>query len=288
MATRTDVDTSLPTQPARSRSATSWIGGELVFSAGSIKKKSIALLLLRLPALIPFIFIVRGWFSLNAHEVLTNTEADVLGTGGEICFFLAVTITPMITLTGQRWIAPLRRWYGIMFAVIGIADATTASITTGFAGGVFGRLAGHSFLVVGFLIILLALPLLATANTPAQRKLGKYWKRLQRMTYVIWGLIIVHLLLLDGFRPFGGPEGDGDPIFHQRFYQAVAISIPLVILRLPPVKRWITEQRAAGRQRLVWLTVMPLAVLFILGFIFIINEEIFTGVKVITMHPPAN
>jgi DMSO/TMAO reductase YedYZ heme-binding membrane subunit len=288
MATRTDADTSPPAQPARSRSASSWIGGELVFSAGSIKKKSIALFLLRLPAFIPFIFIVRGWFALNAQDVLTNTEADVLGTGGEICFFLALTITPMITLTGARWIAPLRRWYGIMFAVIGIADATTAAITTDFAGGVFGRLAGHSFLVVGFLIILLALPLLATANTPAQRKLGKYWKRLQRMTYAIWGLVILHLLLLDGFRPFGGPEGDGDPIFHQRFYQAAAISIPLVILRLPPVKRWITEQRAAGRQRLVWLTVMPLAAAFILGFIFIINEEIFTGVKVITMHPPAN
>ncbi len=288
MATGTDVDTGLPAQPARSRSASSWIGGELVFSAGSIKKKSIALFLLRLPAFIPFIFIVRGWFALNAQDVLTNTEADVLGTGGEICFFLALSITPMITLTGQRWIAPLRRWYGIMFAVIGIADATTAAITTDFAGGVFGRLAGHSFLVVGFLIILLALPLLVTANTPAQRKLGKYWKRLQRMTYAIWGLVILHLLLLDGFKPFGGPEGDGDPIFHQRFYQAVAISIPLVILRLPPVKRWITEQRAAGRQRLVWLAVMPLAAAFILGLIFIINEEIFTGVKVMTMHPPAN
>ena len=262
--------------------------GELVFSAGSVKKKSIALFLLRLPAFVPFIFIFRGWLALNAQDVLTNTEADVLGTGGEICFFLAVTITPMITLTGQRWIAPLRRWYGIMFAVIGIADATTAAITTDFAGGVFGRLAGHSFLLAGFLIILLALPLLATANTPAQRRLGRYWKRLQRMTYVIWGLVIVHLLLLDGLKPFGGPEGDGDPAFHQRFYQAVAISMPLVILRLPPVRRWITDQRAAGRQRLVWLAVLPLARAFILGFIFIINEEIFTGMKVITMHPPAN
>src|ERR1700684_1141387 len=167
MATKTEVNT--------------WISGDLVFSAGSIKKKSIALFLLRIPAFIPLIFISRGWISLNAKDVLTNTEADVLGTGGEICFFLALLVSPMINLTGQRWIAPLRRWYGIMFAVIGIADATTASITTNFAGGVFGRLAGHSFLVAGFLIILLALPLLATANTPAQRKLGQDWKRLQRV-----------------------------------------------------------------------------------------------------------
>ena len=175
-----------------------------------------------------------------------------------------------------------------MFAVIGLADTITASITGNFAGGVIGRVAGHSFLVVGLFIILLALPLLATANTPAQRKLGKYWKRLHRMTYVIWGLVVLHLLLLDGFMPFGSPEGDGDPIMHQRFYQAVAISIPLIVLRLPPVRRWITDQRAAGRQWAVYLAFLPLAVLFILGFAYIVNEEIFNGTMVLTMRPPAN
>ena len=269
-------------------SANSWLAGDIVFSAGSVRKKSIALFLMRLPAFVPFIFLLPAWTSLNAKNTLTLTEADVLGTGGEIFFFLAVTITPMITLTGQRWIAPLRRWYGIMFAVVGIADAATAAITTDFAGGVFGRLAGHSFLLAGFLVILLALPLLVTANTPAQRMLGKYWKRLQRVTYVIWALIVVHLLLLDGIGTFGEADGDGDPVFHQRFYQAVAISIPLVILRLPPVRRWVTEQRAAGRQGRVWLAVMPLAVLFVVGFSYIINELIFTGTMAFTLHPPAD
>jgi sulfoxide reductase heme-binding subunit YedZ len=264
------------------------MGESLVFSAGSIRKQSLALFLLRLPAFVPLIFIARGWLALNTKNVLTNTEADVLGTGGEICFFVAVSITPLITLTEARWIAPLRRWYGIMFAVIGIADTVTAAITGDFAGGVIGRLAGHTFLLAGFLVILLALPLLATANTPALRKLGKYWKRLHRMTYVIWAFIVIHLLLLDGFTPFGASSGDGDPVFHQRFYQAVAISIPLVVLRLPPVRRWIAEQRAAGRDRRVWLAMVPLAALFIAGFIFVINEEIFTGTKVITLRPLAN
>ena len=283
-----EVDTSIPAQPARSRSADTWMGEDLIFSAGVIKKQSIALFLLRLPAFVPLIFIVRGWMLLNVKDVLTHTEADVLGTGGEICFFVAVSITPLITLTGARWFAPLRRWYGIMFAVIGIADTATAAITTDFAGGVFGRLAGHTFLVTGFLIILLALPVLATANTPAQRKLGKYWKRLQCVTYVIWGMIVLHLLLLDGFTPFGASDGDGDPLFHQRFYQAMAISVPLVVLRLPPVRRWITQQRAAGKQWLVWLAVAPLAVLYIAGFAYILNEEIFTGTMAITLHPPAD
>jgi len=255
----------------------------LEFSAITIKKRSIALFLMRLPALIPWIFVFRGWVNLNAHEVLTNTEADVLGTGGVFCFYVAISITPLITLTGAQWIAPLRRWYGIWFAIIGISDATTAAITTDFAGGVFGRLAGHTFLLTGLLIITLAVPLLGTANTPAQRKLGKYWKKLQRMTYVIWAFVVLHVLLLDGFTPFGGADGDGDPVFHQRFYQAVAVSIPLIVLRLPPVRRWIVEQRAEGRQWLVWLAVSPLAVFYLIAMAFIVNEEFFTGLKVITM-----
>jgi DMSO/TMAO reductase YedYZ heme-binding membrane subunit len=199
-----------------------------------------------------------------------------------------LSITPLITVTGARWFAPLRRWYGIFFALIGISDAATAAITTDFSGGVFGRLAGHTFLVTGLFVVLIALPLLITANTPAQRMLGRYWKRLHRAMYVLWALIVLHLLLLDDFVPFGGPQGDGAPVFHQRFYQAVAISIPLVVLRLPPVRRWIAETRAAGQQWKVWLAVAPLAALWLIGFAYIINEEIFTGTEAITMRPPSD
>jgi DMSO/TMAO reductase YedYZ heme-binding membrane subunit len=258
------------------------------FSALHIKKRSLALFFMRLPVFIPFVFMIRPWVELNPHATLTNTEADVLGSAGVFCFYIAISITPLITLTGAQWIAPLRRWYGIWFAIIGIADTTTAAITTDFTGGVFGRLAGHTFLLAGFLIITLALPVLATANTPAQRKLGKYWKRLQRMTYVIWFFVVLHLLLLDGLTPFGRADGDGDPIFHQRFYQAVAVSVPLILLRLPPVRRWVTEQRAQGRQWMVYLTFAPLAVFYVTALAFIVNEEFFTGTMAITLHPPAN
>jgi DMSO/TMAO reductase YedYZ heme-binding membrane subunit len=274
--------------PAKPRTVDSWMGEDFIFSALVIKKQSLILFLLRLPAFIPWIFVARGWFSLNEKDSLTNTEADILGTGGEICLFVALSITPLITVTGARWFAPLRRWYGIMFALIGISDATTAAITTDFAGGVFGRLAGHTFLVTGLFIALLAIPVLATANTPAQRRLGKHWKTIQRVTYALWALTVIHLLLLDGFKPFGESLGDGDPVFHQRFYQSVAISIPLVILRIPPVKRWVISKRASGQKWKVWLPVIVIAVPYVVGFIFIINEEIFTGMQCLTMHPPSN
>jgi len=261
-----------------------WMAQDLTFSA-SIRKQAVALFLLRLPALVPLFFISRGVITLN-NSTLNIAEADVLGTGGEACLLLALLVTPAITITRQRWITPLRRWYGIMFAITAIADAVIASITTKFAGGVFGRLAGHSFLLAGFVMVLLALPLLATANNPAQRRLGKYWKPLQRMTYVIWGLLIVHLALLEGFGIDRG-NGDGDPVFHQKLYQIVACSIPLLVLRIPPVKRWIGRQQKASRQWLVNLAVLPLAALFALAFTFIVNEEISKGIDAFTLHPDA-
>jgi DMSO/TMAO reductase YedYZ heme-binding membrane subunit len=253
-----------------------------------VRRRKIALVLLALPALVPWIFTLRGWVSLNEKLVLTNTEADVLGTGGEITFLICVSITPLITLTGARWFAPLRRWYGIMFFMIGLSDSITAAITGNFAGGPIGRISGHSFLLAGLFIILLAFPVVITSNSRMQRALGKYWKRVQSVTYLIWGMIIIHLGLLDGFHTFGGPQGDGDPVFHQRLYQILAISLPLVILRLPPVRRWVTDQRAAGQQWKVWAAMMPLFALYLLAFAFVINEELFTGYKIITMTPPSN
>jgi sulfoxide reductase heme-binding subunit YedZ len=258
---------------------------DFTFTAGSIRKQSLALLILRLPGLVPLFFISRGIITHDS-PILAGAEADVLGTGSEACLLLALTVTPLITVTRQRWIAPLRRWYGIMFALTAITDAIVAAITTDFAGGVFGRLAGHSFLLAGFTMVLLTLPLLATANNPAQRALGKYWKPLQRMTYVLWGLLIVHLALLEGFGI--APEGDGDPVFHQRLYQMVACSIPLFILRLPPVRRWIGRQQKAGRPRTVYFALLPLALLFVVGFVFIVNEEIFKGVAAFMLQAGAD
>jgi sulfoxide reductase heme-binding subunit YedZ len=259
-----------------------WIEQDFVFPAGTLRRQSAILFLLRLPALAALIFIAHPVFVANS-EVLDKIEADVLGTGGEICLFLTLLITPVITVTRVRWIAPLRRWYGIMFAITAIADATIAAITTGFAGGVFGRLAGHTFLIVGFLSVLLTVPLLATANTPAQRWLGKYWKPLQRMTYVVWALLILHLMLLESLGV--APEaGDGDPVFHQKLFQALACSLPLVVLRLPPVTRWIARQQKAGHQRRVYIAVLPLAAFFILGFVFMWNELIFKGTMAMTLH----
>jgi DMSO/TMAO reductase YedYZ heme-binding membrane subunit len=211
-----------------------------------------------------------------------------------INFMVTLAITPLVTLTGQHWFKPLRRWYGIMFAATAFTDATVASITTSFRGGPLGRLVGHSYLLAGFTMIMLLIPLFLTANNYAQKLLGRYWKPLHRLTYVIWGLLWLHLALLEGLGVqdgTNGPSGLPDPfpfnVLHQRLYDLTFVSIPLILLRLPPVKRWIADKQAAGQMRQVWLRLAPLLILAILFFSFMINEELYKGIGGFRLQVPA-
>jgi DMSO/TMAO reductase YedYZ heme-binding membrane subunit len=277
-------------RPVRSR-VDEWMEVEFKFGGSRIKRKALALILLGAPGIVPLFFMTPALLTLNYNTFSVSVD-DTLGTGAELCLFLCLLVTPMVTLTGQRWFVPLRRWYGIMMACSAIGDMLAAGFTDSFSGGFFGRVAGHAFELMGFLMVMLVIPLLITGNHWAQRRLGRYWKPLQRLTYVIWGLLFFHLLLLEGIgfergNNGSGFAGDGDPIFHQRLYQYSACSLFLLTLRLPPVKRWIAARQREGRSWLVYLTITPIFALFVFGFIFIVNEEIFKGIDSFTEHPSA-
>lgn len=285
---------------AKSRVDT-WMSGDFKVGGLRAKRQSACLLPLRLFGLIGLVFMAPALITLNSNT-LDGSVADTLGSASEINLLLCLLVTPMMTMTGWRWIAPLRRWYGIVFAVTALTDAIVASVTTAFAGGVVGRIAGHTFLLVGLTMAIITLPLLLTANEWARKKMGKHWKTLQRLTYVVWGLLFVHLLLLEGFGFQSGANGSGfcgseaatapgpcastwEQVFHQRLYQLTACSLFLIVLRIPPVKRWTIAQQKAGRAWVTWAVFSTLIVLFIVGFAFILNEEIFKGVDSFNLNP---
>ena len=280
-----------PKQRAAKSRIDEWMEVEFKFGGSRIKRKALALILLGAPAAAPLFFMLPALLTLNENTFSVSVD-DTLGTGAELCLFLCLLVTPLVTLTGQRWFVPLRRWYGIMMACCAIGDALAAGLTDSFAGGFLGRVAGHAFELVGFIMVMLVLPLLATGNRWAQRKLGRYWKKLHWLTYVIWALLAVHLMLLEGFGFQHGSDGsgfpgDGDAVFHQRLYQYSACSVFLLALRLPPVRRWIAARQKEGRNWLVYATILPVFALFVFGLIFIVNEEIFKGIDSFTEHPSA-
>src|SRR5438552_9790402 len=170
---------------------------------------------------------------------VSASVADVLGTSTFLIFIMMLAVTPVHTITGWRWHVILRRAYGIAMFATAATDLRLAAPTTGdtFPGTVLTRVGGHPFLVAGTLSTLLLIPLVVTANQPAQQWLGRHWKGVQRLTYVVWATILVHLFLLFGLSAI--------------FIDAVAVSAPLVFMRLPLVRRWWTAARRRGSRRFV-------------------------------------
>jgi DMSO/TMAO reductase YedYZ heme-binding membrane subunit len=278
-------------RPRRRRfgSMDEWMEGRFKFGGAGFKRKTAALIALGAWGFLPLFFMLPSLFTFNTNTIGGSVD-DTLGTGAMMNLFLCLLVTPTVTLTGQRWFVPLRRWYGIMFACCGIGDALGAAFFDDFAGNPFAKLVEHTFTLVGFLMVMLAIPLFITSNNWAQRKMGRYWKNLQRLTYVIWALLFFHLATLEGFgyqRGLNGSgfAGDGDPIFHQRLYEYCACSVFLLTLRLPPVKRWIDARRQEGRSKLVYMAIAPIFALFLFAFVFIINELIFKGTHSFVENP---
>jgi hypothetical protein len=67
----------------------------------------------------------------------------------------------------------------------------------------------------------------------------------------------------------------------------MACSLPLLLLQLPLVRRWVEQMHNQGRQWVVNLAMLPLAALYIVAFSYIVNEEIFYGVRAQAAAHPA-
>ncbi|HVU60661.1 MAG TPA: ferric reductase-like transmembrane domain-containing protein [Mycobacteriales bacterium] len=233
----------------------------------------------RLPIVAPFVMMapevvsgLRGRPEAVAH--LSSSGPDVFGNAAFICFVLMVLVTPVATVTGWRRHVPLRRTYGLGMFAIALTDLVTAAIVTGnrFPGGFMTRVTGHTFLAVGTLATLLCVPLALTANHRAQRALGKYWKQVHRITYVVWLAIVVHLLLLFGFH---GPA-----------VAAIEVSAPLAALRLPQLRRWYAASRRAQTHRLARSATVVVAMALVgYGLEPFVHNLVVSGVQAFVQRP---
>jgi sulfoxide reductase heme-binding subunit YedZ len=244
-----------------------------------IEARVIAVWFFRALLLIPFVLMAPEVIAalLGRPDAISNisaSTADVLGTSTFLIFVAMLAVTPVHTITGWRWHMVLRRDYGIAMFFTAATDLTLAAITTGdtFPGSPLTRIGGHSFLLAGTLSTFLLVPLVITANRPAQRWLGRNWKAVQRVTYVVWATVLVHLFLLFGLSTI--------------FLYAVAVSIPLAFLRVPPIRRWWDSARRMGAHRTLRVVgTIALASLFVAGYAPLVHELAVKGGAAFVQHP---
>jgi DMSO/TMAO reductase YedYZ heme-binding membrane subunit len=284
-----DVNAGVRSAPQRKRTIDTWASGDMPVIRTT--RQMGLLWLLGAPALLPLAFEMRGILTLNGGD-LHGSGNDVLGTGGALLLFAMLAITPLRTLTRRQWFVPLRRWYGVVLAFNIFADAIIASNDTAFNGPIGAKLAEHTFLILGLLMTLLLIPLTVMGiwNQRTFRQLGKYWKPVQQYgTYAVWGILGLHLLLLEGFGVRHGdalgPDRFPFDVLHQRFYEFLGCSALMLTLRLPPVRRWIRARQNAGKTWQVWLTIAPLVIVFLLAYGYFVNELMDKGIAAYNLNP---
>jgi methionine sulfoxide reductase heme-binding subunit len=199
-------------------------------------------------ALSPALWLGGEWLSDSLGINPLNRLLHFTGRWALILLAVTLAVTPARRLSvfisrtaharyGKRvsdwnWLIRLRRQFGLFtffyaclhLAVYIVFDAGLAMAS------VRQDLAERRFIVFGFIAFALLVPLAATSNHAAMRILGRSWRRLHTLSYVIAALAIVHFW---GHVKFG----DMDPLPY---------SIAMVLLLTSRAVAWRMGERSAG------------------------------------------
>lgn len=180
-------------------------------------------------------------FEFFTNSLTVNPIQDLeqqTGFAAVTILLLSLATTPLRTVFGWRQPTKHRRALGLYaFFYAFLHVAIYVGLDYGFnlnllLADVFDK----RYTLVGSIAFLLLLPLAITSFNYWMRKLGKNWKRLHKLVYLIGPLVIVHFAW--------ARKGDifslqGDVM--QPFIYGIIVLL-LLSLRLPPVKDFFTDR----------------------------------------------
>ncbi len=184
--------------------------------------------------LVPFLILtydtVIGDLGANPLERVT----DVTGQWGLRFLLITLAVTPLRQLTNIAQLVRFRRMLGLFaFFYISLHFLTWVWLDQQLSwGNIVADIAKRPYVTVGFAAWLLLVPLAVTSTKGMMRRLGRRWKSLHKLIYLIAPLGVLHFVWLvkaDVLEPliYGG------------------ILIVLLVARLVPVNVWLSH-RATG------------------------------------------
>lgn len=140
-------------------------------------------------------------FGLIQDTLGANPIEELTRRSGEWTLrFLLLTLcmTPIQRLLKQSWPIKLRRMLGLYTFFYASAHLLTYLWLDQFFdwGEIITDIIKRPFILVGMSAFLLLLPLAITSNHAMMRRLGKLWKRLHQLVYLIGGLGVLHFYWL--------------------------------------------------------------------------------------------
>lgn len=198
-------------------------------------------------ALIPLALLIRDYYLVQlgvdpVREILLRTGETSL-----VLLVLSLAVTPLKTLFGWNQIIPLRRIFGLYaFLYVVLHFGTFVWLDYGLnLQYILDGVLEQNFVLVGFVAFLLLIPLAVTSNKWSQRKLGKKWKTLHKLVFVIILLALIHFWWLV------------KNVYYAPFIYS-AIVVVLLLLRWQPIKqkalRWQRRLRNRRARRSVSLS----------------------------------
>jgi sulfoxide reductase heme-binding subunit YedZ len=198
-----------------------------------MRKISPLQLLVHVAALIPLAWLI---FDAATGGLSVNPIQDIEQRTGKyalVLLVLSLSCTPVNILTG--W-APVLRWrrplglYAFGYAALHFL----AFLGLDYAFNlrfIWADVANKRFIFVGLAALLILIPLALTSTRGWQKRLGKMWRALHRWVYLAGGLVVVHYV-------WAVKSDIREPLLW-----GAAIGAGLLV-RTPPVRRWILAQRA--------------------------------------------
>ncbi|MDI3354657.1 protein-methionine-sulfoxide reductase heme-binding subunit MsrQ [Pseudomonas sp. UYIF39] len=175
----------------------------------------------------PLLWLYQAWEDVLGPDP-GKVLVDRLGLGTLVLLLITLSMTPVQKLTGWAgWVA-VRRQLGLWcFAYVVLHLSGYTAFILGFDWSQLGvELRKRPYIIVGTLGFLCLLALAVTSNRYSQRRLGARWKKLHRLSYVVLGLGLLHMLWI--------VRAD-----LKEWAVYASISALLLVLRLPPVTRRI-------------------------------------------------
>ena len=182
-------------------------------------------------ALTPLLVMLWDYWQGN---YLVDPIAEVTSRTGKTALILLVLVTgvhPAQHLFGFKAAIKVRRALGLYgFMYVSLHFLVFIWLNYGLDWGlIVSAVLEQRFVIVGFAAGVLLIPLALTSTKGWMKRLGKNWKRLHRLIYLIAGLYITHYLwLVKDYR---------EPLIY------AGIVALLLVLRIPAVRKKVSQWR---------------------------------------------
>jgi methionine sulfoxide reductase heme-binding subunit len=147
--------------------------------------------------LLPFLHLMLGAFGVAEMDLGANPVErvqDTLGQWGLRFLVITLAVTPLRDWFNAPWLIQLRRMVGLYaFFYVLMHFLTWLILDQGvYWQGILQDIAKRPFITIGFLALVLLIPLAVTSTNAMMRRLGKRWKTLHRLVYPITLLGVWH------------------------------------------------------------------------------------------------